>query len=139
MKMVKFGWLGLMALAALFLTGPTAAGAGAPVKVDILYMNHGPMQPVLKNLKDILTRHAGQVTVAWHDFEQDSGREFMANHDIHGHIPLLIYINGSPSARLGDRSVTFGGFPNGFGPYQFQGKWDMNDFDQVLSSLAGRP
>jgi len=110
--------------------------ASAPVRVDILYMNHGPMQPTLRALKALFERYAQNTQVFWYDFDADSGKAFMKKNGINAHIPLLIYLNGAYSVRVGDRNVTFMGFPTGAGPYQFQGKWSLNDLESALQSLA---
>ena len=132
-------WFGTALLLTLVMAGPPATEARPPVQVDILFMNHGPMQPVIKSLKDILARHAGSASPSWYDFEQPAGQDFMRRKGIKSHIPLLIFIDGSPDAQVQGRKVTFAGFPSGYGPYQFQGKWTLEDLDLLLGSLASRP
>lgn len=110
--------------------------ASAPVRVEILYMNHGPMQPTLRALKALFQRYAGKAQVSWYDFDADSGKAFMKKKGIHEHIPLLIYLNGAYSLRIGDRNMSFMGFPTGAGPYQFQGKWSLNDLESAVQALA---
>ena len=115
---------------------PPAALAGPAVKVDILFMNHGPMQPVIKSIKEILARHAQAATADWYDFETPPGRDFMRQKGLRGHIPLLIFLNGSPTWQIKGRKVTFIGFPDGYGPYQFRGQWSLEDLERLLASLA---
>lgn len=120
----------------LGLAAPQAVQARPAVKLEILFMNHGPMQPVIKSIKEILARHALSASAAWYDFEQSSGQEFMHQKGIKGHIPLLIYVNGSPTWEVEGRKVTFGGFPSGYGPYQFRGEWSLEDLDRLVGTLA---
>jgi hypothetical protein len=108
------------------------------IRVEILFMNHGPMQPTIRNLTSLLEKHSGKVKSDWFDFDQQSGKVFMQKKGIREHIPLLIYINGSHSFDTGGKRVTFRGFPTGAGPYQFQGKWTFQDLDKVLESLAAQ-
>jgi hypothetical protein len=127
----------LVCTAVLFLGSATDnCSALKPVKVEILFMNHGPMQPTIRNLKALLGRHAGKVQALWFDFDRRSGKDFRKRKGIRGHVPLLIYINGVHTYGFGNRKVTFMGFPTGAGPYQYQGKWTLEDLDRVLTSLA---
>lgn len=139
MKSIRRWGLGAGLVLLVAMTGPQAAQARPPVKVDILFMNHGPMQPVIKGLKEVLSHHAGTVSPFWHDFEQPEGQDFMRQKGIKGHIPLLILIDGSPTGQVQGRQVTFRGFPSGYGPYQFRGQWTVEDLDLLLGSLASRP
>jgi hypothetical protein len=129
-------WAGLALL--LVFGGPVAAQAGQPVKVEIVFMNHGPMQPVVKGLKQVLARHP-QATASWYDFETDQGQDFLRKKGVKGHIPLLVFINGSTQAQVGSKTASFQGFPSGSGPYMFRGQWTMDDLDQALSALSSRP
>jgi hypothetical protein len=124
-------------VASLALIGHVSSSlASAPVRVEILYMNHGPMQPTLRALKALFQRYAGKAQVSWYDFDIGSGKAFMKKKGINAHIPLLIYLNGAYSVRVGNRNVSFMGFPTGAGPYQFQGKWSLNDLESALHALA---
>ena len=111
----------------------------APVKVDILFMNHGPMQPVIKQIKEVLGRYPESVQAAWHDVETPEGGAFMKRMDIKGHIPLIIFVNGSTAQDLDGKRISFTGFPSGAGPFMFQGAWGMKDFDALLQSMTGKP
>jgi hypothetical protein len=125
-------------LGALFFG--TVAGvvhAKQPIHMEILFMNHGPMQPTIRNLQALLQKYAGQVKASWFDYEKASGKAFRKRHGITQHIPLLIYINGQPTFDVGGKRLTFAGFPSGAGPYRFQGKWTFQDLERVIQSLAG--
>ncbi|MEW6530946.1 MAG: hypothetical protein AB1473_08935 [Thermodesulfobacteriota bacterium] len=108
------------------------------IRMEILFMNHGPMQPTIRELKTLLGRYSGKVKADWFDYDQQSGKAFMRKKGITAHVPLVIYINGAYSFNTGGKQITFVGFPTGSGPYQFQGKWTFQDLDQVLGSVAGR-
>jgi len=128
--------LGIFAVSLALVCHVSSSYASAPVRVEILYMNHGPMQPTLRALKALFQRYAGKAQVSWYDFDADSGKAFMKKKGINAHIPLLIYLNGAYSLRAGDRNVSFMGFPTGAGPYQFQGKWNLKDLESALDALV---
>jgi len=111
----------------LFL--PIVAEAATPVEVDVLYMNHGPLQPTLNKLKEFFAGYGGKITPRWHDFESEEGEKFMTSKGIRQHVPLMIWINGKES---------FSGFPSGSGPQMFQGKWTMEDIAKALNQAAGQ-
>ncbi|BEQ15335.1 hypothetical protein [Desulfoferula mesophila] len=136
MKKMTLWWMALGLFLVLGLTAPPMAQARPVVKVDVLFMNHGPMQPVIKSLKEILARHSLAASASWHDFETASGQDFMRRKGLAGHIPLLVFINDSSTWQVQGRKVTFVGFPNGYGPYQFQGQWSLADLDRLLGTLA---
>jgi hypothetical protein len=128
--------LGIVIVSFALIGHASPSYASAPVRVDILYMNHGPMQPTLRALKALFQRYAGKAQVSWYDFDAASGKAFMKKKGINAHIPLLIYLNGAYTVRVGNQNVSFMGFPTGAGPYQFQGKWSLNDLESVLHALA---
>ena len=128
--------LGIFVVSIALVCPASSSYAAAPVRVEILYMNHGPMQPTLRALRALFQRYGRNAHVSWYDFDADSGKAFMKKKGIQAHIPLLIYLNGAYSVRVGDRNVSFMGFPTGAGPYQFQGKWSLNDLESALQALA---
>lgn len=115
-----------------------ASAQAAPIKVDVLFMNHGPMQPVIRQIKEVLAKYPDAVQAAWHDVDTSDGLDFMKRMDIKGHIPLMIFINGSSSLEVDGKKISFAGFPSGAGPYMFQGAWGMKDLDSALLSKAGK-
>ena len=128
-------------LVALFcLLAPLPLQAGNKAEVEVLYMNHGPMQPTLRQLRALFARHQEQLQVHWYDFEKRAGKKFMAKKKLHGHIPLLIMVNGQSSHRLAGREVTFKGFPTGAAPFKaVEGKWAIADLQALIEQLtAGR-
>ena len=61
----------------LVLYDSPSVHAANPVKVDVLYMNHGPLRDTLKEIKGVFSGYGDKITVSWHDFETEEG-------DIHG-------------------------------------------------------
>jgi hypothetical protein len=123
-------------LAAALLLLPSVALGSAPVKVDVLYMNHGPLQTTLDELKGIFGKYGSRVTVAWHDVDSDDGAKFMAAKKLSGHIPLVLWVNDSYRHRVEGRDVSFTGFPTGSGPAFFQGKWTLDELRKALDQIT---
>jgi hypothetical protein len=112
--------------------------AAKEVKVEVLYMNHGPLQPSLRQIKDIFSRYGSKITVSWYDFESKEGEQFMAKKGVNHHIPLVIWLDGKFSLPVNGKEIKFVGFPTGSGPASFQGKWTMEDLRSALDQLTNR-
>ena len=123
-------------LIVLFLA-PSSQAANVP-SVEVLYMNHGPMQPVIKHLKETFSKFDGKIKVSWYDLDTAEGRKFMAAKGLKEHIPLVVWIEGTYSVRLPQGMVKFAGFPPGSGPEPFQGKWTIKDLEAALDQATVR-
>ncbi len=117
---------------------PLTAMAGKPVKIEILYMNHGPLQDSIAEVKKVLSRYNGKITVSWYDFDSREGEQFMAKKGIRQHIPLLIWMDNQVKFKVDGKDIVFAGFPTGSGPAFFQGKWTMADLQKTLDQLTGQ-
>jgi hypothetical protein len=117
---------------------PWSAIAGSPVKIEILYMNHGPLQDSLEGIKKVLSRYDGKVNVSWYDFDTKQGETFMAQKGIKQHIPLVIWMDNQVKFKVDGKDIIFAGFPTGSGPAFFQGKWTNADLQKVLDQLTGK-
>jgi hypothetical protein len=126
-----------LTLSLCLLSTPTAARSATAVNLEIIYMNHGPMQPTIRNLKDILAEYHGKVIPQWFDADSSSGKKFMKKKKIQGHIPLLILVNGKKSFSINGKGITFQGFPSGAGPFKtVEGNWGIADLRQLLDNLT---
>ena len=129
----------LFCLLTVSLVGiPWTAMAGKPVKVEVLYMNHGPLQDSLDEIKKIFSQYKDKVTVSWYDFDTKEGAAFMAKKKINQHTPLLIFMDDQAKFKVDGKEMVFAGFPTGSGPAFFQGKWTMADLQKVLDQLTGK-
>jgi hypothetical protein len=135
--MKKIMLMGILGLLVLFCA-PLTSFSKSPVQIDILYMNHGPMQPTLRDLKTLLPKYKDAVTVSWYDSESKEGQNFMSKMGITRHIPLIIRIDGRFEHVINSRTIRFEGFPTGSGPAFFQGRWTLEDLALVLDHLTGR-
>jgi len=108
------------------------------VRVDVLYMNHEPMQPTMRELKAVFSKYGEKIAVSWYDADTKEAQQFAAGKGLHEHVPLNIWIDGAQSVKLGRKVVRFAGFPSGSGPGPFQGDWTMQDLkaalDQAIST-----
>ena len=118
--------------------GLSAHAAAKPTKIEVLYMNHGPLQTTLDQIKGVLSNYGDKLTVSWYDFESREGEQFMARKGIKQHVPLVIWIDDSPAVTVGGKKVEFVGFPTGSGPASFQGKWTMDDLKAALDQLTAK-
>jgi hypothetical protein len=134
--MKKFVLCGLTALCLFFI--PAVALPAQPVSVEILYMNHGPLQSTLKEIRALCGRYGKALTVAWYDFESPEGEKFMAKKGIHEHVPLAIWIDGKTTVKVKGKEVQFAGFPTGAGPAFFQGKWTTDDLSGAFDLATGK-
>ena len=112
--------------------------AGNPVKVDVLYMNHGPLQDSLNGIKKVFSQYKGKVTDSWYDYDTKEGEDFRPKKKITQHIPLVIWMDDQVKFKVEGKDMVFAGFPTGSGPAFFQGKWTMADLQKVLDQLTGK-
>jgi len=117
---------------------PWTAMAGTPVKVEVLYMNHGPLLDSLDEIKKVFSQYKDKVTVSWYEFDTKAGEAFMAKKKITEHTPLLIFMDDQAKFTVNGKELVFAGFPTGSGPAFFQGKWTMADLQRVLDQVTGK-
>lgn len=115
---------------------PWIAMAGGPVKIEVLYMAHGPLEDSLEGVKKVFSQYKDKVIVSWYDFESKEGEAFMAKKNIKQHIPLLIWMDNQVKFKVDGKDIVFSGFPTGAGPAFFQGKWTNADLQKVLDQLT---
>jgi hypothetical protein len=117
---------------------PSMALAAQPVRIDVLYMNHGPLIPTIQEMKSIFGKYEKKIVVSWHDVDSEDGEKFMAQKRITQHIPLVIWMDDQVKFQVDGREVIFAGFPTGSGPAFFQGKWTMGDLRKTLDQVTGK-
>jgi len=115
---------------------PVTALPDPGVPVEILYMNHGPLMPTLKDIQKLCNRYGKKISVAWYDFESREGEQFMARKGVRQHLPLVIWIEGKSTVTVNKKEIQFIGFPTGAGPAFFQGKWTIDDLRRALDEAT---
>ena len=129
----------LMALAAALLLVACAGAAPSPasgyVNIDIVFLNHPPVRDVLSQVDAVLAAYHDKISVTRYDFDTQEGAAFAQQKGLSGHIPLVIFVNGSQSFDVNGRHVTFESFPQGAGTGVVpDGAWTMADLDSVLKA-----
>ncbi len=130
--------LSIFIIGAVLFIAPTVSFSKSPVQIDVLYMDHGPMQPTLRELRALFPKYGNQLIVSWYDFESDEGEHFKSKMGISRHTPLVIWINGRSELTNSGRTIKFEGFPTGSGPSFFQGKWQLDDLAGILDQVTGK-
>ena len=123
----------------IFSWNESASAAAKPARVEILYMNHGPLRPTIKKIKTLLNDYQETIQAAWYDVNQQSGQNFMQEHKLNGHIPLLILVNGRSDFSIDGRAVLLQGFPTGASPFkQVEGNWSLDDLRIILDQQVSQ-
>lgn len=111
--------------------------AAKETKIEVLYMNHGPLRDTVYRMKSLFSSYGNKINASWYDFDTREGEEFMAKKGIKQHVPLIVWIDGTQVVVIGGaRKVQFAGFPTGSGPASFQGKWTMDDLKAALDQAT---
>jgi hypothetical protein len=141
-------WLIALALVGTLALGAcskeTSAGKGAAtapaggVGVDLVYLNHEPVQPVLTDLDKVFTKYTGRIQVARHDVGTSEGGAFAKKHNLVGHVMIAVLIDGKVDADVSGRQIRFEGFPAGRSPMKAaEGTWKLDDLDAALKQRVG--
>ncbi len=119
-------------------SAPFAVFAAKEVKVEVLYMNHGPLQASMEQIKQVFSKYGSKINVSWYDFESKEGEQFMAKKGVNQHVPLVIWMDGKFAIPVNGKEIKFLGFPTGSGPAFFQGKWTMEDLRSALDQITNK-
>jgi hypothetical protein len=139
MKKILSGCL-LLAVFSFFSSAYVASAyAAKPTRVEVLYMNHGPLMDTLDKMKNVFSTYGDRISVSWYEFESKEAEDFKAQKGINQHVPLVIWIDGNTVVKVGSKQIKFAGFPTGAGPAFFQGKWTIDDLKAALDqATAGK-
>jgi hypothetical protein len=121
--------LSCLAVLVLFSV-PFTAIAAKEVKVEVLFMNHGPLLSTLNDIKALFTKYGGKIAVSWHDVDTPDGEKFMAQKKLKGHIPLVIWMDDYVKLQIDGKEIVFAGFPTG--------KWTMEDLRKALDQMTNK-
>jgi hypothetical protein len=144
---MKIRWL-MLVMSVLFVltacdanplpSAPAAPVASGTATVEIVFLNHPPVRPVLDQVDALLKPYGAKVKVTRYDFDTPDGAAFAQKMGLTGHDPLAIFVNGSQSFNLDGRTVTFNSFPQGGGTGMVpDGAWTVTDLDAVLKKVTG--
>jgi hypothetical protein len=97
------------------------------VNIDVAGMiNHGPMQPTVKSIKEVTSKYEDKVTVNWIDTTTDEGQKYLQDHGLSAHLNILI--NGNYKYNLDGKDVTF--------QWLVDGTWTKEDLDAVINDVV---
>jgi hypothetical protein len=115
-----------------FLLIHAGMALAAPVKVEALgFFSHPPMWENQDTIQSVCQQFGNQVELVLHDEMSEDGQNFMRKKGLSGHLPMLLYINGSLAHKIDNRVVVFRDFIG-------QG-WTGQDLEQVIKlNLAGQ-
>lgn len=101
----------------------------SPVNVVIAgYINHGPLQPTVRAIKEVLSKYDDKVAVIWIDLATPEGQSYFQDHGLTAHMNVII--NGSSRYQVNGKTVDF---------EWFEGQqWTETDLDAVLANLVNR-
>jgi hypothetical protein len=113
---------------------PSSATASAPAvssSINVVvagYINHGPLQPTVRAIKDVLAKYGDKVNVIWIDITTKEGQDYLNAHQLTAHMNVII--NGTSKYQVNGKPVEFTWFEG-------QG-WTKQDLDTVLSGLVNK-
>jgi hypothetical protein len=91
-------------------------------------IKHGPMQPTMKAIKDVLAKYDDKVNTVWYDMTTPDGAKYARDHNLDAHLNILI--NGTYKYTVDGKPIEF---------QWFEGtQWTKNDLDKVLSNLINK-
>jgi hypothetical protein len=89
------------------------------------YINHGPMQPTVEAIKEVLAKYDDKVNVTWVDLATTQGQDYFKEHDLTAHMNVII--NGKYEYQVNGKDVIF---------QWFEGQqWTKQDLDAVLENM----
>ena len=108
---------------------PTTSSAPDAVKLVVAgYINHGPMQPTVQAIKDVLAKYGDKVSVSWVDLNTKDGQAYFKQYGLTAHMNVII--NGKYQYQVNGKTVTF---------QWFEGQqWTRQDLDAVIASLVNK-
>jgi hypothetical protein len=116
------------------VTDNASAGKPAPVPaasnaIDVVvagYITHGPLQPTVTAIKDVLSKYGDRVKVTWVDLNTQQGQDYFKAHGLTAHMNVII--NGTSRYQVNGKTVDF---------LWFEGQqWSRQDLDTVLADLV---
>ena len=108
-----------------------ASGVVSSTVIDVVvagYINHGPLQPTVQAIKDVLAKYGDKVKVTWIDLNTTQGADYFKVHGLTAHMNVII--NGSSRYQVNGKAVDF---------QWFEGQqWTRQDLDTVLAGLVSK-
>jgi len=117
-------------IATIFLIACAAPGYCGSPKADVVVagvISHGPMQPTVNAIKEVLSKYGDNVRVEWIDMDTPEGKKYFEEHGLTAHLNVIV--NGKYTHNVNGKDVTF---------QWFEGKqWKKDDLDTLISGIIG--
>ncbi|MDQ3574313.1 MAG: hypothetical protein M3404_05225 [Actinomycetota bacterium] len=108
--------------------------------VVVVALDHPPVRQIMGEVDGTIAQFGDRVRVRHLDFESEQGQGFAEDKGVTGHVPLAIFLDGSPEATVNGRTARFVGFPRGRAPVPVaQGDWTLDELRGALAQRAGEP
>ncbi|MGA7677864.1 MAG: hypothetical protein WCA51_05785 [Dehalococcoidia bacterium] len=106
-------------------TSTSTPASNAITVVVAGYINHGPLQPTVEAIKEVLAKYGDKVNVTWVDLATAQGQNYFKEHGLTAHMNVII--NGKYEYQVNGKNVIF---------QWFEGQqWTKQDLDAVLENL----
>jgi hypothetical protein len=119
----------LTVVGVLFLTPGVAAESQAPIQIVEIMMPHGPMQPTLRAVDEVVAKYGDKVNLTKYDITAVEGGKYAKDNGITAHFDL--FINGKDTYVNNGTTVTF---------QWFEGEgWKKADLDAAIAAELNPP
>jgi hypothetical protein len=109
------------------------------VSVEVAYLNHPPVLPVLSEVDKLLATYRDRVSVTRYDFDTPEGEAFARAKGLTEHTPLAIFTNGSMQFDVNGRTIMYFKFPQGQSLRKMmEGNWTLQDLKQTLDEATSK-
>jgi hypothetical protein len=121
------------------VVAPALPAKPSIVTVEVAYLNHPPVRPVLSEVDKLLATYGDRVSVTRYDFDTLEGEAFAKAKGLTEHTPLAIFANGSMQFDVNGRTIKYYRFPQGQSPRKMmEGNWTLQDLQQTLDEATSK-
>ncbi len=107
---------------------PPSDSSGVVSVILAGYINHGPLQPTVRAVKDVVAKYGNKVKLTVVDLSTTAGQNYFKTYGLTAHMNIII--NGRYEYIINGEEVVF---------QWFEGvEWTKEDLDAVLASLVNR-
>lgn len=107
-------------------SAPASPAAEQVQVVAVGYIHHGPMQPTVRAISDVLAAYGDAVNVTWLDLATGEGRDYCEQNGLTAHMNVLI--DGRYEYQLDGKTVVFQWFEGD--------SWTAADLDAVIAGVV---
>ncbi len=106
-----------------------------PQTVEIFYLSHPPAVAIVKKVEPIIAEFP-KFQVKEFSFDDPGAKPLIEKYNLIEHMPIVIFIGGKDTFKVGDKSIELKNFPKGdaFAP-SFEGGWSYEDLRAILKTL----